>query len=106
MIDSLPTMLLCFDADDYMTGRCRSLTRRNDGPLRDLKDLVFGAEFEVNKVAIPDSAHPHSMSTIANYLGLPLAFGGFTGKNKVEILNTMKSPPAWIELEDYPYSDQ
>ena len=104
MINSLPTILLCFE---WMTRHkgCRSLTRRNDGPLSDIKDFVFDAEFEVNKVAIPNSAYPHWLATIANYFGLPLILGGSTGKNKLEMLNTMESPPSWIELEDYPYSN-
>ena len=113
MINSLPTILLCFE---WMTRHkgCRSLTRRNDGPLSDIKDFVFDAEFEVNKVAIPDSAYPHWLATIANYLGLPIVLGGSTSdytsarilNNKLEILNTMKTPLTWIKNEriDYPYS--
>ena len=81
------------------------MTRRNDDPLSDIKNFVFDAEFEVNKVAIPNSAHPHWLATIANYFGLPLILGGSTGKNKLEMLNTMESPPSWIECEDYPYSN-
>ena len=89
-----------------MGRRCRSLTRRNDGPLG-IKDFVFDAEFEVDKVDIPFSAHTHWLATIANYLGLPLALGGSTRINKLEILNTMESPPVWMEYEgtDYPYSN-
>ena len=111
MIDSLPTILLCFDIDHYRTGRCQSLTRRNDGSLSDINDFVFDAEFEVNKVTIPESAYGHWLATIANYLGLPLIFGGFYMKtslaNKLEMLNTMETPPAWIEYEgtDCPYSE-
>ena len=105
MINSLPTILLCFE---WMTRHkgCRSLTRRNDGPLSNIENFVFDAEYEVNKVTIPDSTYPHWLTTIANYLGLPLAMGGSTRINKLEMLNTMASPPVWIEYEgtDYPYS--
>ena len=102
-INFLPTILLCFDWIDSKTRsrRCRSLTRRNDGPLSDIKD--FDVEFEVNKVAISDSAHPHLHATMANYFGFPLILGG-SNNNNLEMLNTMESPPAWIEHENYPYS--
>ena len=106
LINSSPTILLCFAliGPKTVSRRCQSLTRRNDDPLSDIKDFVFDAEFEVNKVAISDSAHLHWKATIANYLGLPLVLGG-RENNKLEILNTMESPPAWIEYEDYPYSN-
>ena len=112
LINSLPTILLCFDSMDIITmgRRCRSLTRRNDGPLS-IKDFVFDAEFEVKKVAVPVSAHTHWMATMANYLGLPIVLGGSSSdwtseNNKLEILNTMETPLAWIKKEriDYPYS--
>ena len=77
MINSLSTILLCFDFVSTMSRRCRSLTRRNDGSLSDINDFVFDAEFEVNKVTIPESAYGHWLATIANYSGLPLIFGGF-----------------------------
>ena len=106
MINSLPTILLCFDWIDYKTRskRCRSLTRRNDGPLSGIQDFVFDAEFEVNKVAISDSAHLHLHATMANYFGLPLILGG-SNNNKLEMLNTTESLPAWIEHKNYPYSN-
>ena len=93
------------------------MTRRNDGPLSDINDFAFDAEFEVNKVAIPNSAYPHWLATIANYLGWPLIFGGVSMESvsgspekiasKLEMLNTMETPPAWIEYEglDCPYSE-
>ena len=112
MINSLSTILLCFELSrqseigDRST-KCRSLTRRNDGALSDITSFDFDAEFEANKVAIPDSAHRHWYASLANYLGLPMVLGGLGGQNKLEILNTTKSPPAWIEYEgtNYPYSD-
>ena len=112
MIKRSPTILLCFAWNDS-SKKCRSLTRRNHGSLSDIKDFVFDAEFEVNNVDIPDSAHPHWLGRIANYLGLPLILGGQSGgfssegNNKLEILNTMKTTPAWIEYEgtDYPFSN-
>ena len=104
MINSLPMILLCFGSDRLEERKCRSLTRRKDAPLTGIKDFVFDAEFEVNKVAIPNSAHSHWTATIANYLGLPLILGGISGRNKLEMLNTMENPPVWIEYEDYPYS--
>ena len=76
--------------------------------MTDIKDFDFDAEFEVNKVAIPNSTHIHGSAPIASYLGLPLALGGATGgatlNNKLEMFNSMESLPAWIEYEDYPYS--
>ena len=115
MIHSLPTIILCFYENDLWDSgkRCRSLTRRNDGPLNDIKDFVFETEFELDKVGIPDSAHYHYRATISNYLGLPLILGGsgnwhgVPGNNKLEMLNTMKTPPTWIAYEetDYPYSN-
>ena len=112
IIYSLPTILLCFDGS-ALTGsskKCRSLTRRNDGPLNDNKDYVSInniKEFELNKVGIPDSVHFHWRATMANYLGMPLILGGSPGNNKLEMLNTMKTPPAWISYEgtDYPYAN-
>ena len=104
IINSLPTIFLCFDWNDS-SRKCRSLTRRNDGPLSNIENFVFDAEYEVNKVTIPDSTYPHWLTTIANYLGLPLAMGGSTRINKLEMLNTMASPPVWIEGIGYPYSN-
>ena len=110
MINSLSTTLFCFNWTSVKaTRQCLSLTRKNDGALSE--DFVFDAEFEVNKVAIPDSAHMHWKATIANYLGLPMILGGLTGGlsegDKLEILNTIENPPRWIEYEgtDYPYSN-
>ena len=47
------------------------------------------------------------MSSIANYQGFPLVLGG-TNNVKLEMLDTIKSPPEWIEYEgtDYKYLDQ
>ena len=107
IINSLPTILLCFDGLERK--KCRLLTRRNDGSLSDITNFVFETEFEVN-MAVPISAHYRWLATIANYLGFPLVLGGYggvggdIGNNKLEMLDTMKSPPVWIEYEDYPYS--
>ena len=104
MIDSLPTILLCFD--HYGRRKCRSLTRRNDGALNGIKDFDFDSEFQIDQIAIPDSRHNHYDTTIANYQGFPLILGGDI-TNKLELLNTMENPPVWIEYEgtDYPYSN-
>ena len=109
MIGSLPTILLCFGAEKYKN--CQSLTRRNDGALKDINNFDFDDEFEIDKTVIPDSTHGHYMATIANYQGFPLVLGGFynlTGNNKLEMLNTMENPPRWIGYDgtDYPYSNK
>ena len=103
-IDSLPTILLCFDWDK--TEECRSLTRTNDGALTDIKDFNFDSEFQIDRMVIPDSTHEHDFATIANYQGFPLILGGDTN-NKLEMLNTKENPLRWIEYDrsDYPYSD-
>ena len=107
MIGGLPTILLCFD---YIEGRrCRSLTRRNDDALKDINNFVFDNEFEIDKIVIPDSTHGHNWATMANYQGFPLILGGGInqgmGNNKLEMLNTMKNNPSWIEGTDFPYSN-
>ena len=104
MIDSSPTILLCFDF--IKTGKCRSLTRRNDGELGDINDFTFDSEFEIDKIDIPDSKHDHYAATMANYQGFPLILGGYDlgmANNKLEMLNTMENTPSWIEGTDYPY---
>ena len=110
MIDSLPTILLCFDW--YEKRKCRSLTRRNDGALGDINDFVFENEFEIDEVSIPDSTHIHYHATMANYQGFPLILGGlnsgtWNGNNKLEMLDTIENSPRWVEYEgtDYPYSN-
>ena len=102
MIDSLPTILLCFDF--YERRKCRSLTRRNDGALSDIRDFAFDSEFQIDKIVISDSLHDHFGATIANYQGSPLILGGYNN-NKLEILNLMVKPARWIKYEgtDYPY---
>ena len=104
MIDSLPTILLCFDFEERT--KCRSLTRINDGTLTDIKDFAFDSEFQIDKIVIPDPTHDHYAATIANYQGFPLILGGLNN-NKLEILNTMKNPLRWVEYEgtDFPYSN-
>ena len=83
------------------------MRRRNDGPLSSVNNFVFATEFDLNPVVIPDSKHNHWMSSIANYQGFPLVLGA-TDNVKLEMLDTMKSPPEWVEYEgtDYPYLDQ
>ena len=102
MIDSLPTILLCFDVNEKR--KCRSLTRRNDGVWSDIKD--FASEFQIDKIVIPDSTYDHWSATIANYQGFPLILGG-RENNKLEMLNIMENPPRWIGYEetDYKYSN-
>ena len=104
MIESLPTILLCFDW--YVERKCRSLTKRNDGALSDIKDFAFDSEFQIDKIVIPDSTHDHYGAKIANYQGYPLILGGYDS-NKLEMLNIMENPPRWIEYAgtDYPYSN-
>ena len=104
MIASLPTILLCFDENEKR--KCRSLTRRTDGALSYIIDLVFDSEFEMDQIIIPDSTHDRNGATIANYQGFPLILGGYLN-NKLEMLNTMETPLEWVEYEgtDYPYSN-
>ena len=104
MIDSLPTILLCFDGNDER--KCRLLTRRNDDTLSDIIDFGFDSAFQIDQVATPDTTHDHGSATIANYQGSALILGGW-GDNKLEMLNTMEDPPRWVEYEgtDYPYSN-
>ena len=104
MIDSLPTLLLCFDWNERR--KCRSLTRRNDVALTDIKDFNFDSEFQIDRMVIPNSTHDHERTTIANYQGYPLILGGYDS-NKLEMLNIMENPPRWIEYAgtDYPYSN-
>ena len=100
MIDSLPTVVLCFYENDYRM--CRSLTQKNDGVLSDFNDF----EFEIDRVAIPDSTHYHMDAKIANYQGLPLILGGWSNdgwNKKLEVLNTMKTPLRWVEYEGTPW---
>ena len=102
MIDSSPTVLMCFDSNERR--KCRSLTRRNDGELGGINDFTFDSEFEIDKIVVPDSTHYHFMATIANYQGFPLILGG-ENSNKLEMLNSMENTPSWIEGTDYPYSN-
>ena len=104
MIDSLPTILLCFDWNERR--KCRSLTRRNDGTLTDINDFAFDSEFQIDSTINFKSTHDHYYATIANYQGFPLILGG-SGNNKLEMLNIMENPPRWIEFDgaDYPYSN-
>ena len=83
MIDSSPTILLCFDY--YEERKCRSLTRRNDGALGDVNDFSFDSEFEMDKLIIPDSKHDHYLATLAIYQGFPLILGNWD-HNKLEML--------------------
>ena len=108
IIESLPTVLLCFNWKDS-TRKCRSLTRRNNGTLNDINNFVFDSEFQIDKIAILNSTHDHYLASIANYQGFPLILGGWNedrGNNKLEMLNTKENPPRWVEYEetDYPYS--
>ena len=83
------------------------MRRRNDGPLSRVNNFVFDTEFDLDAVIIPDSKHDHWMSSIANYQGFPLVLGA-TDNVKLEMLNTMKSPPEWVEYEgtDYPFRNE
>ena len=104
MINGLPTILLCFDTNENR--KCRSLTRRKDGVLNDIKDFDFDSEFQIDNIGILDPAHNHNLATIANYQGFPLILGG-QFNDKLEMLNIMEKPPRWIENEgpDFPYSN-
>ena len=106
MIESVVTILICFSGSTDRRG-CRSLTQRSNGLLSSIDDFDFDTEFELNKVAIPDSKHDHWMSSIANYQGFPLVLGG-TNNAKLEMLDTNQSPPEWVDYEgtDYPYLDE
>ena len=106
MIDSSPTVLLCFDFIERR--KCRSLTRRNDGALSGINDFTFDSEFEIDRIGVPDSTHIHYRAKMANYQGFPLILGGITPSvvnKKLEMLNTMENTPSWIEGTDYPYSN-
>ena len=103
LINSLPTILLCFD---WNGSKCRSLTRKTDGALSEIKDFDFETEFEIDGVPVPDSTYDHYRATMANYQGFPLILGGWTeGNNKLEMLNTIENPPRWVEGTDYSYSN-
>ena len=105
MINRSPTILLCFSRNEER--KCQSLTRRNDGALTDINDFVFGSEFEIDKIIIPDSTYNRYGATIANYQGFPLILGGYDN-NKLEILNTNENSLRWVAYEetDYPYSNR
>ena len=82
------------------------MTRKNDGPLNSITDFEFDNAFEINDID-PDSTYDHWMASLANYQGFPLIVGG-TNNNKVEMLDTTKSPFEWVQYEgtDYPYQNQ
>ena len=112
MINSLPTIFLCF----YSGGgtRCRSLIRRNDGALHDTNNFVIDSEFEIDTIDVLDSIHDHYSATLANYQGFPVILGSSRGdswgilgaNNKLEILNTIENPPRWVEGTNYPYANE
>ena len=104
MVGGLTTILLCFSESDERR-RCRSLRRKNDGPLSSISDFEFDNEFYTD--AIPDSTYDHWMASLASYQGFPLILGA-TNNNKLEMLDTTKDPSQWIEYEgtDYPYQNQ
>ena len=68
---------------------------------------MFEDEFVVNTETIKDTTHDHWMAKLANYQGFPLVLGG-TNNVKLEMLNTIKDSPQWVEYEntDYPYQNQ
>ena len=101
MIDSLPTVLMCFDLNEKR--KCRSLTRRNDGALGGINGFSFDSEFEIDKIVVPDSKYVHFAATMTNYQGFLLILGG--SGNKLEMLNTMENIPIWIEGTDYQYAN-
>ena len=105
LINNAPTIILCFSESDEKRN-CRSLIRTNGGTLGDFNGGIgFDSEFGLG--SLPNSNHDHWMSSIANYQGFPLVLGG-TNNNKLEMLNTMKNPPEWVEYEgtDYPYKKE
>ena len=101
MIESSPTILLCFDLREKR--KCRLLTRRSNGELSGINGFAFYSEFEIDKVAIPDSTHGHYEATMANYQGFPLILGGLNN-NRLEMINIMENTPSWMEGTDYPYA--
>ena len=104
MIDGITTILLCFSGTDERR-RCRSLKRKNDGPLTSITNFEFENEFDTYDIA--DSTHDHWMASLASYQGFPLILGG-TNNNKLEMLDTTKNLFEWIEYEgtEYPYENQ
>ena len=102
MIETLLTILLCFSGS-IERKTCRSLTITANGPLSSINDFIF----EDERVVIPDSTYDHWMAPIASYQGFPLIVGG-TNNNKLEMLDTTKNPPEWIQYDgtDYPYQNE
>ena len=103
MIESLSTILLCFDY--YERKKCRSLTRSNDGGWTDINDFAFGSEFQIDKIVIPETTNDHHGGKIVNYQGFPLILKD--SNYRLEMMNIMENPPIWLEYEvtDYPYSN-
>ena len=102
MINDQPTILLCFDRIDQR--RCRSLIRKNDIALRNIKNFSFDDEFDLDTVIIPDSNYSHAYTKMANYQGYPLILGGWYNV-KLEMLVTTEFPIQWNEQTDYPFAE-
>ena len=107
MINDLPTTILCYDYQYYgelfPSTTCRSLTRKNDGALSEIKDFVFESEFEIDRFPIPNPTYRHTQATMANYRGSPLLLGGGAG-DWPEMFNAIGNPPRWVQGPAYPYS--
>ena len=103
MINDQPTILLCFELDNRRG--CRSLIRKNDVGLRNINNFSFEAEFDLDKIDIPDSKYNHDYAKMANYQSYPLILGGWVNA-KLEMLVTTEFPLQWIEQTDYPFTNR
>ena len=102
MINDQPTILLCFDENE--SSRCRSLIRKNEVELRNIRNFTFDGQFDLDTVHIPNSKYEHWRTKMANYQGHPLILGGYN--KKLEMLATTEVPIRWNEQTDYPYADK
>ena len=109
IINGLPTTILCYDkkykGERFPSTTCRSLTRKNDGALSEIKDFIFESEFEIDRFPIPNPTSRHTHATMANYRGSPLLLGGGVCATP-EMFNAIGNPPRWVTGPDYPYSFQ
>ena len=100
MINDQPTILLCFDF--YDKRGCRSLIRKNEIALGNIKNFTFDGQFDLDTVNIPDSKYEHTDAKMANYQGYPLILGDWYHA-KLEMLVTTESSIHWNEQTDFPF---
>ena len=102
MINDQPTILLCFEENDWK--RCRSLIRKNEIALRNINNFTFDGQFDLDTVHIPNSKYDHFGIKMANYQGYPLILGDWYHA-KLEMLVTTESSIHWNEQTDYPFTE-